>query len=56
MFLIGAGVVLAGFLRWVLTVAIRRDLHGRSVDPHGPFDGEQSRAESQSRAYTGPNP
>ena len=56
MFLIGCGVALLGFFGWVFTVAIRRDLHGRSVDPHGPFDSEQSRAESQSRAYTGPNP
>lgn len=54
MFLISLGVVLLAFLAWVCTVAIRRDRHGRSVEPHGSFDAEQSRAESQSRAYTGP--
>lgn len=54
MFLISVGVAVLAFLGWVFTVAIRRDLHGRSVDPHGPFDARQSKAQSQSRAYTGP--
>ena len=54
MLLVGVGVVLVAFFGWVFTVAIRRDRHGRSVEPHGSFDCEQSRAESQSRAYTGP--
>jgi len=54
MFLIGLGVVLLAFLAWVFTVAIRRDRHGRSVEPHGSFNSAQSRADSQSRAYTGP--
>lgn len=54
MFMISLVVVPLAFLAWVFTVAIRRDLRGRSVEPHGPFNPEQSRAESQSRAYTGP--
>jgi hypothetical protein len=53
MLLIGIGVVLLAFFGWVFTVAIRRDLHGRGVESHGSFDCEQSRAESQSRVYTG---
>jgi len=54
MFMISLIVVPLAFLAWVFAVAIRRDRHGRSVEPNGPFNPEQSRAESQSRAYTGP--
>lgn len=54
MFMISLVVVPLAFVAWVFSVAIRRDRHGRSVDPHGPFDARQSKAESQSRAYTGP--
>ncbi|HEU5270168.1 MAG TPA: hypothetical protein VFU36_09620 [Jatrophihabitans sp.] len=53
MFLICLGVVVLAFLGWMFAVAIRRDLHGRSVDPHGSFDPARTRAESQARIYTG---
>lgn len=54
MFLISVGVGLLAFLAWAFTVAIRRDRNARGAMPHGPHNPEQSRAESQSRAYTGP--
>jgi hypothetical protein len=53
MFLITLGMVILAFVGWVFTVAIRRDRHGRSVDPHGSFEVGKSKAESQARIYTG---